>query len=199
MTGHKTPDPALLPGRDRDAVFMCPHAGGGRNWSPSAFVESEAMLFVNARDTCMELRPTEGGFLSSGVDIYFSAPADSDGNFGILQGIDMESGEVRWEHRRRAPYNAGVLATAGGLLFTGAMDREFLAYDQASGEQVWRSGLSGVPNAAPITYAVDGRQYVAVVTGMGNPLAFGLNGFTPELPVPEVNSAAVYVFALPED
>ena len=144
----------------------------------------------------MELRPTEGGFLTSGVDIYYSAPADSDGNFGILQGIDMRTGEVAWEHRRRAPYNAGVLATASGLLFTGAMDREVLAYDQSSGEQLWRSGLTGVPNASPITYAVDGKQYVAVVTGMGNPLAFGLPNFTPELPVPEVNSSSVYVFAL---
>ena len=195
-TGRKTADPALLPGRDRDAVFMCPHAGGGRNWSPSAFDPRSAMLFVNARDTCMELRPTEGGFLTSGVDIYYSAPADSDGNFGILQGIDMRTGEVAWEHRRRAPYNAGVLATASGLLFTGAMDREVLAYDQSSGEQLWRSGLTGVPNASPITYAVDGKQYIAVVTGMGNPLAFGLPNFTPELPLPEVNSSSVYVFAL---
>jgi len=198
-TGRKTPDPALLPGRDRDAVFMCPHAGGGRNWSPTAFDEETAMLFVNARDTCMEMRPTEGGFLSSGVDIYYSAPADSDGNFGILQGIDMESGKVMWEHRRRAPYDVGVLATASGLLFTGAMDREFLTYDQATGEQLWRTGLSGVPNASPITYSVDGKQYVAVVTGMGNPLAFGLPNFTPEFPLPEVNSSAVYVFALDED
>lgn len=198
-TGRKTPDPALLPGRDRPPVFMCPHAGGGRNWSPTAFNTETSLLFVNARDTCMEMRPVpEGGFLSSGVDIYYSAPPDSDGNFGILQGIDMETGAVRWEHRRRSPYDAGVLATAGGLLFTGGMDSSFLAYDQATGEQVWRSGLAGVPNASPITYAVDRRQYVAVVTGMGNPLAFGLPGFTPEVPLPEVNSASVYVFALPD-
>ncbi len=196
-TGRKTPNPAFLPGRDREAVFMCPHAGGGRNWSPTAYAEGSAMLFVNARDTCMEVRPVEeGGFLSSGVDIYYSAPADSDGNFGVLQGISMQSGEVAWEHRRRAPYDAGILATAGGLLFTAAMDREFLAYDQDTGEQLWRTGLVGVPNASPITYAVDGRQYVAIVTGMGNPLAFGLPNFTPETPLPEVNSAAVYVFAL---
>ncbi len=198
-TGVKTPDPALLPGRDRPPVFMCPHAGGGRNWSPSAFNQGTGQLFVNARDTCMELVPVaEGGFLSSGVNVFFSAPADSDGNYGILQSIDMASGEVQWETRRRAPYDVGVLATAGGVLFTGGMDREFLAYDQADGRQLWRSGLTGVPNGSPITYSVDGRQYVAVVTGMGNPLAFGLPGFTPELPVPPVNSSAIYVFALPE-
>ncbi len=198
VTGRKTPDPALLPGRDRPPVFMCPHAGGGRNWSPSAFNQETRQLFVNARDTCMELVPTEGGFLSSGVDVYYSAPADSDGNYGFVQALDMESGEVLWETRQRAPYDVGMLATAGGLLFTGSMDREFMAYDQDSGEQLWRTGLTGVPNASPISYAVDGKQYIAVVTGMGNPLAFGLPGFTPELPVPPVNSAAVYVFALDE-
>ena len=198
-TGDKTPDPALLPGRDRPPVFMCPHAGGGRNWSPSAFNEATGELFVNARDTCMELVPVpEGGFLSSGVDVYYSAPADSDGNYGMLQSLDMANGEVKWEVRRRAPYDVGILATAGGLLFTGAMDREFLAYDQQTGEQLWRTALPGVPNASPITYSVDGRQYIAVVTGMGNPLAFGLPDFTPEYPLPQVNSAAVHVFALPE-
>lgn len=197
-TGRKTPDPALLPGRDRPPLFMCPHAGGGRNWGPSAFVEHSAMLFINARDTCMELRPSENGFLTSGVDVFYSAPPDSDGNFGILQGIDMETGEVRWENRRRAPYDTGVLATGGGLLFSGAMDREFMAHDQETGQQLWRSGLTGVPNASPMTYSVDGRQYVAVVTGAGNPLAFGLPNFTPELPVPDINAAAVTVYALSE-
>lgn len=197
VTGRKQVDPALVPGRDRDAVFMCPHAGGGRNWSPGAFDDGTDTLFMNYRDTCMELRPrAEGGFLSTGVDVYYSAPADSDGNFGILQAMDMATGTVRWENRRRAPYNAGMLATAGGLLFSGAMDREFMAFDQSSGRQLWRTALSGVPNASPITYSVNGRQYVAVVTGMGNPLAFGLPNFTPELPVSEVNSASVTVFAL---
>lgn len=197
VMGRKTPDPALLPGRDQPARFICPHAGGGRNWSPTAFNEATGHLFVNSRDTCMEVVPTqERGFLSSGVDIYYSAPADSDGNYGLLQALDMATGEIVWEHRRRAPYDVGMLATAGGLLFTGAMDREFIAYDQATGQQLWRTGLTGVPNASPITYAVDGRQYVAVVTGIGNPLAFGLPGFTPELPLPPVNSASIYVFAL---
>jgi alcohol dehydrogenase (cytochrome c) len=199
VTGRKTPDPALLPGRDRPALFMCPHAGGGRNWSPTAFVEATGHLFVNARDTCMELVPTEQGFLTSGVNVFYSAPADSDGNFGFIQSIDMSTGEVLWESRRRAPYDVGMLATGGGLLFTGAMDREFIAYAQDDGRQLWRTGLTGVPNASPITYAVDGRQYVAVVTGMGNPLALGLPGFTPELPVPQVNSSSIYVFALPEE
>ncbi|WP_137681401.1 PQQ-binding-like beta-propeller repeat protein [Aurantiacibacter suaedae] len=199
VTGRKSVDPSKIPGRDRDSVFMCPHAGGGRNWSPTSFDEASGTLFVNARDTCMELRPvTEGGFLTSGVNVYYSAPADSDGNFGFVQAIDMATGEVKWETRRRAPYDMGMLATASGLLFTGGMDGDFLAYRQDDGAQIWRSALTGVPNGSPITYAVDGKQYIAVVTGAGNPLSFGLPGFTPELPTPAVPSAAVTVFALPE-
>ncbi len=197
-TGRKTPDPALLPGRDRPGVFMCPHAGGGRNWSPTVFEQETSRLFVNARDTCMEMRPSEGGFLTSGVDIFYSFPRDSDGNFGFVQALNMETGEVLWEARRRAPYNMGMLGTAGGLLFSGGMDRQFIAFDMDTGEELWTTGLTGVPNASPVTYSVDGKQYIAIVTGMGNPLAFGLPGYTPEIPLPPVNSSSLYVFALPD-
>ncbi|BBC73898.1 conserved hypothetical protein [Altererythrobacter sp. B11] len=199
VTGDKTVDPALVPGRDKGSVFVCPHSGGGRNWSPTSFNPHTHSLFVNARDVCMEMVPSEKGFLTSGVNILYSPPKDGDGNYGVLQSLDMDTGEKRWEVRRRAPFDMGILTTAGGLLFTGGVDRQVLAYDQADGREVWRSALPGVPNGSPITYSVDGRQYVAMVTGEGNPLSFGLpEAFTPELPQPAVNNAALYVFALPE-
>lgn len=197
-TGDKTPDPAKLPGRDRPPVFMCPHAGGGRNWSPTSFNPSTRMLFVNARDICMELVPAEDGFLSSGVNVRYAPRPGSDGMHGVLQAIDLESGEVVWETRRRQTPDMGILTTAGGLLFTGWMDRQVVAYDQATGRELWSSGVTGVPNASPITYAVDGKQYVAVVTGHGNPLAFGVPDVIPETQLPPVNSSAIYVFALPD-
>ena len=87
---------------------------------------------------------------------------------------------------------------AGGLAFTGWMDRQFVAYDQATGKELWRTGVTGVPNASAITYAIDGRQYVAMVTGAGNPLSFGIPDLIPETQLPSVNSSSVYVFALPE-
>ncbi len=198
-TGVKTVDPLLSPGRDKGPVFVCPHAGGGRNWSPSSFNPSTRNLFINARDVCMEMVPSPQGFLTSGVDVLYSPPPDGDGNYGVLQALDMEGRTVRWEVRRRAPYDMGILTTATGLLFTGAMDRKFIAYDQADGRELWSTALPGVPNGSPITYSVDGKQYVAMVTGAGNPLAFGLPAaFTPEIPLPPVNSAALYVFALPD-
>jgi alcohol dehydrogenase (cytochrome c) len=110
----------------------------------------------------------------------------------------MATGEVRWEVRRRPTFDVGILTTAGGLLFTGAKDRQILAYDQANGNELWRTGVSGVPNASPITYAVDGKQYVAIVTGHGNPSSRGIPDLIPETQLPPVNSSTLYVFALPD-
>jgi alcohol dehydrogenase (cytochrome c) len=199
VTGDKHVKPEKIPGRDKGAVAVCPHGGGGRNWSPTAFVQETGLLYVSARDVCMDMVPSKTGFLTTGVNIEYMPPPDGDGNYGLLQAIDMQAGKVRWAVRQRAPYNMGVLTTAGDVLFTGSMDRKAKAYDQVTGDLLWQSGVAGVPNASPITYAVDGKQYVAIVTGAGNPLAFGLPQVTPELALPPVNSSSVVVFALPEE
>ena len=199
-TGVKTPDPAKVPGRDKGAVFICPHSGGGRNWSPTSFNPESRLLYVVARDVCMDLvpAPTGPGFMTSGVNVQYTPPPNGDGNYGVLQSIDMQNGKVLWEVRRRQTFNMGVLTTAGGLLFTGAMDRQFLAYDQKTGKEVWRTGVSDIPNASPITYSVNGKQYIAIVTGHGNPLASGIRDVIPETQMPPVNSSTLYVFALPD-
>lgn len=200
ITGDKTVDPAKTPGRDKGAVFLCPHGGGGRNWSPTSFNPQTRLLFVNARDVCMDMVPalTGPGFLTTGVNMQYASRPGHDGNFGVLQALDMQSGEIVWETRRRQTPDMGILTTAGGLLFTGWMDRQFIAYDQANGKELWSTGVTGVPNASPITYAVDGKQYIALVTGHGNPLAFGIPDVIPETQLPAVNSSAIYVFALPD-
>ena len=112
--------------------------------------------------------------------------------------FEPRTGKHLWETRRRQTPDMGVLTTAGGLLFTGWMDRQFVAYDQATGKELWSTGVTGVPNASAITYTVDGKQYVAMVTGVGNPLSFGIPDVIPETQLPSVNSSSVYVFALPD-
>jgi alcohol dehydrogenase (cytochrome c) len=79
------------------------------------------------------------------------------------------------------------------------MDRQFVAYDQKTGKQLWTSGVAGVPNASAITYSIDGKQYVAMVTGAGNPLSSGIPDVIPETQMPPVNSSTIYVFALSGD
>jgi alcohol dehydrogenase (cytochrome c) len=196
-TGDKTINPALRLGQGAP-VLICPNFGGGRSWLPTSFNPTTRMLYAPVRDTCMDLVPGEGGFLSSGVNIETAPRPGSDGRYGMVIALDMQAGKVAWQTRQRAPYTMGMLTTAGGLLFAGSIDRQFVAYDQATGQELWREGVTGVPNGAPITYAVDGKQYVAMVTGHGNPISNGIPALTPEIQLPPVNSSALYVFALPQ-
>jgi alcohol dehydrogenase (cytochrome c) len=199
VTGDKHVKPEKIPGRDKGPVYMCPHGGGGRNWNPTSYVEATQTLFIAARDVCTDLTPAKGpGFLSTGVNAVYAPQPDGDSNYGVLQASDMRTGKHLWETRRRQTPDMGVLTTAGGLLFTGWMDRQFVAYDQATGKELWSTGVTGVPNASAITYTVEGKQYVAMVTGVGNPLSFGIPDVIPETQLPSVNSSSVYVFALPD-
>jgi alcohol dehydrogenase (cytochrome c) len=198
VTGDKTVNPDLIPDRTK-VRFVCPHGGGGRNWSPTAFDQRTATIFVNARDVCTDIVPTDGkGLLSTGVNMNYAPPPGSDGRYGMIKAIDMAAGKVRWTQHQRAPYTMGMLATAGGLLFTGSIDRMFTAHDQATGKVLWAQQMTGVPNASAITYAVKGKQYVAMITGYGNALSLGIGALTPEIQLPAVPSSGVYVFALPD-
>jgi alcohol dehydrogenase (cytochrome c) len=182
-------------------ITICPFGGGGRNWMPTAYNAETAALYVVAVDACMALTPVgegEIGFLTTGVAPSISPPEDGDGRYGILQALDVDSGETLWTMRERAPPTTGVLATAGGVVFVGAIDRKFTAYDAATGEALWSAGLPDVPNGTPISYAVDGRQYVAMVVGYGSPSTNTWPGVVPEITIPPVRSSAVFVFALPQ-
>ena len=199
VTGEKHVNPDLVPDGS-ETLFVCPHGGGGRNWGGTSYNQDSELLYVVARDVCMDMIPVEGGgFLTTGVNIEYAARPDRDGNFAVLQALDMGSGELAWEYRQRVPFDMGVLTTAGGVLFTGSVDRQIMAFDMASGDKLWTAGLPGVPNASPISFAVDGKQYIAFVTGHGNPLSFGIQGMTPEVDFPLVASSSIYVFALPEE
>jgi alcohol dehydrogenase (cytochrome c) len=90
-----------------------------------------------------------------------------------------------------------VLTTASGLLFTGSLDAS-LSLTIRDRKRVVAGGSDWRPHAAPITYSVDGKQYIAMVTGYGNPFSRGIPALTPEIQLPAVNSSAVFVFALPD-
>jgi alcohol dehydrogenase (cytochrome c) len=90
------------------------------------------------------------------------------------------------------------LATAGGVLFEGSMDRRFRARDQATGNVLWQIRLNDVPNAAPITYSVNGKQYVAMTVGNGGPIPSTWWPLIPDIQNPPDRNAGIWVFELPE-
>ncbi|HEU4617846.1 MAG TPA: PQQ-binding-like beta-propeller repeat protein [Gammaproteobacteria bacterium] len=198
-TGAKTIDPALVPSRER-AITVCPHAGGAKSWIPASINPASKVLFVPLVESCMDLTPVpegERGGLSTGVRFSVRPRLDSDGRLGRIEAVDLTARKPLWIERQRAPQTSGVLATAGGLLFAGALDRWFTAYDQANGKTLWRARLNDVPSAAPISYAVDGKQYVAMVVGYGSAQSITFPSLVPEIDLPVVRSSTIWVFELP--
>jgi alcohol dehydrogenase (cytochrome c) len=136
---------------------------------------------------------------AGGADMRFSTriPPGSDGKFGRLVALDLKTQQIKWTHRQRVPISGSTLATAGGLLFNGDLDRNFYAYDQETGAVLWRARLNAPPDASPITYSVNSKQYVAVTAGGGSAYATGGRGMVPEVAAPPPG-VTLFVFELPE-
>jgi len=195
-TGERHYDPAKIPD-GKTPVFVCPGVAGGRNWIPSSYNPDTKMLYAPMIESCMYLSPIpegETGLLSTGVRTSLSPREDSDGRFGRLQAMNLETRQIVWKERRRAPSTSGALATAGGVVFAGYLDRMFMAYDDATGKELWSMRLGEVPSSAPISYAVNGKQYVAVVLGMGGTHSRLFMPFVPEIKNPVNRSSSIWVF-----
>ncbi|MDR2215375.1 MAG: PQQ-binding-like beta-propeller repeat protein, partial [Nevskiaceae bacterium] len=200
LTGEKQINPAIAP-EVGVPKLVCPGNFGARNWPATALNPGSGVLFVPIMETCSDYTyapTTPEQWAKGGVDMRFVAriAPGSDGNFGRLTAIDLATGKILWAHRQRAPFASAALATAGGVVFGGDLDRYFAAWDQSNGKLLWRTRLSAAPESFPVSYAVNGRQYVAVVAGGGSVLASLGRGLAPELAVP-TSGLTLMVFGLP--
>jgi alcohol dehydrogenase (cytochrome c) len=198
-TGAKTINPALIPG-DGEAKVVCPHAGGARSWIPSAYNPETKILYSPLVESCMDLIPTgpgERGFLTTGVRVSLRPRLDSDGQYGRIQATNLETRQTVFIKRQRAPETSGILATAGGLIFSGSIDRWFSAHNDQTGEELWRIRLNDVPGSAPVSFSVGGKQYIAVTVGNGSAHATTWPGLVPEIQNPPNRGGSVWVFELP--
>jgi alcohol dehydrogenase (cytochrome c) len=201
-TGEKRTNPELEPVAGK-TLFLCPSNLGARNWPATSLDAATGVLFVPMTESCADFTyeprsPAETA--SGGSDIRFSPRfrPDSDGNFGRVTALDLDGRRVRWTHRQRMPVAGSLLATAGGLLFMGDLGRNFGAYDQQTGALLWQTRLPAAAESNPITYAVGGRQYVAVVSGEGSHLGINNRRLVVELGTPKTELELI-VFALPGD
>ena len=198
-TGEKIVDPKLVPG-DGQTKMICPHASGGRGWMPTSYDPATKILYLPMVEACMDLVPVgegERGSLSTGVRWTVRPRPESDGKYGRLQAINLETKETVWVDRQRAPLTTGTLNTAGGVVFVGALDRTFRAYDALTGAPLWKSRLNDVPSSAPISYMVNGQQYVAIVVGPGGYQSTSWASIVPEIQNPPEHGAAIWVFEVP--
>lgn len=205
VTGAKTLNPASIPNAE-DTNRLCPFANGGRNWPATAVNPNTKMLYVPMAEVCFDMGPTgtPGQLLSTGITMVPQPLPDSDGKFGRWQAINLETRELSWSHREVVTPSSAVLSTAGGLVFGGALDKKFKAFDDTTGEVLWEKELGDIPAGFPITYSVNGKQYVAMVVGQlslhANIFLGFINGaLGQQSPISTLtrDGAAMVVFALP--
>ena len=197
-TGRKNINPEAMP-VDGKTHFICPHVDGAKSWIPGSYNPETKIMYVPLIEACMDLTPvTDGGrgLLSQGGRPSVRPRPDSDGKYGRVEAINMATREVVWTERHRAPVSSGALDTAGGVIFNGSIDRYFRAYDDQTGKLLWETRLTDVPSDAPISYTVNGKQYIAIGVGNGGAQATGFAALTPEIQNLD-RSAAVWVFQLP--
>lgn len=159
---------------------------------PSAYHPGTNSIYVPWVDTCLDMTAGDPPAGDTRDSVMNSASPDE---FAGLAKINMATGAIEHIYKGRAPGNGGVLATAGGLVFWGDLDRRFRAFDADDGAILWETVLGGTVQMSTISYAVDGRQYVAVFTGEG--LLTGRLIQMAEL-TPTRSHNAIYVFALPD-
>ena len=129
------------------------------------------------------------GSLSTGVRWSLRPRPGSEGSYGRMQAINMLTREVVLTSRHRAPESSGALDTRGVVVFSGSIDRYFRAYDDRTSKVLWETRLNDVPSNAPISYAVNGEQYIAIGVGNGGPQATNFPALVPE--IQNTNGAAV--------
>ena len=191
QTGRATMNAELIPTAIGQEFFVCPYAGGGKDWMAGAYSPLTNAIYLPMQNICMNSTTGEEDIALSPIEL---APGEE--NVGTIRGISVETGEQLWEVETRAGQASPLLTTGGGLVIGGDNNRRLRALDQVTGEVLWETIVGGQVGGFPISYAVDGRQYIAVPVGASLISNIYLS-LTPELQ-PGSGSNYLAVFALPE-
>jgi PQQ-dependent dehydrogenase (methanol/ethanol family) len=214
----KTGRPVLNPEKatgNRQATDVCPASPGMKDWQPSAFSPVTRLLYLPYNNLCMDYEGVEANYIAGTpyVGARVRMKPGPGGHRGVFAAWDPVARKKVWEIKERFPVWSGTVATAGEVVFYGTMDRWFKAVHARTGELLWRFQVGSGIIGQPITYrGPDGRQYVAVLSGVGGWAGAAALGIMPEvdpyialgfasamkdLPDYTAQGGMLYVFALP--
>jgi len=169
-----------------EGTRMLPGANGGSEWSPISVDPDLDYAFVAGLHQPMNYKthpaPWEKGRLWLG-SAFVAAPGEP--QYGLFSAVDLKTGKIAWQNKVDQPMMGGSLATAGGLVFTGEGNGNFNAFDAKTGKLLWQFHAGAGCNAAPMTFEMDGEQYIAVACGGNFQLSYPLGD-------------AVMIFGLPK-
>jgi PQQ-dependent dehydrogenase (methanol/ethanol family) len=194
---------------------ICPSAPGGKDWQPSAFSPQTGLLYVPHNNLCMDVEAVEANYISGTpyVGMNVKMYAGPGGHRGEFSAWDPVAQQRVWTIKEKYPVWSGTVVTAGGLAFYGTMDGWFKAVNVRTGQRVWQFRTNSGIIGQPITYrGPDGKQYVAILAGVGgwsgaivagkldgsdSSAALGFANAMHDLPSNTTKGGMLYVFALP--
>ena len=192
-TGAVTENSEVVFSGTGQQVTACPTWYGGKDWEAGAYSPLTNAMYFPLRNTCARVLATtmeENSFYALTMREEIAPGTDQ---LGTVHAISAETGETLWRYEQRAS-TTSLVVTGGGLVFGGDANGRFRAFDETTGEVLWEINLGSAVTGFPVTYAVEGRQYVAVSTGIAGTTSAQIR-LTPELRPSAGNN--MFVFALP--
>ena len=187
------------PGMKRKASDICPNLIGAKNWMPMSYDQQTGLVYIPTMNLCMDLEGIEAeykrGAFYLGVNFDLSK-LGAGGHAGGIKAWDPVKQKEVWFNKDELPFTGATMSTAGGLVFHGDIKGWFKALDAKTGKTLWKFNAGSGITAAPMTYTLDGKQYVAVVSGrvLSIPAFFGALGEKMVAASPE--GGTLYVFSI---
>ena len=181
----------------------CPSSTGGKDWHSMTYHPPSGLMIAPLSQTCLENAAREVALVQGGGGLaasrkFFEMPG-TDGNLGKVGAYNVDTMEEIWSHQQRASLHTGTISTGGDLVFVGDLDRRFKALDINNGDVIWETRLGTSVQGHPVSFAIDGKQYIAVTTALGGTSPRVVPGvIATEITYPRWGNA-IYVFSLPEN
>ncbi|CAL75353.1 Quinoprotein ethanol dehydrogenase [Bradyrhizobium sp. ORS 278] len=191
-------DPDKRPGPGHPVKDVCPNLIGGKNWQPMSYSPDTGLVYIPANNVCMDWSVGDVSY-KRGVfylGAEFPTKEGPGGFLGELIAWDPVNNKKVWSIQEDLPFNGGTLSTAGGLVFSGNLHGDFRAIDAKSGKILWKKNLGSGIGAGPVTYSVDGKQYVAVVVGRTASIPAFLGEIGKKMTNAAPEGGALFVFAV---